>query len=475
MDSSRSPAAPARARRGPARLPAAALTAGAGAATATLLPGTPRAVPFVLELAALLAGAGAVLRARSASAHDARPHPTSPARPAGAANPQGPAKGANAPNAAAPPSLTKAASGANPANPQGPAIPGRPPDELRESTRRALVNLARRIQAAVNRQLRELREMEARHGADPDVFGELLRVDHATALIGRLADSLAVLGGDRPGRRWHRPIPVLGVLRGAMSRITEYRRVDLGPLPERVAVDGAAVEAVVHALAELLDNATRYSPPETRVTLTACQVPTGLAIEIEDAGVGLGREAAARAELMLATEDFGLELASLGDAPRLGLSVVGRLARAAGFEVSLHRGAGGGVRAVLLVPSALLRDQPPEPEPERSPGLLWGEGAVQPQRPDRPHSHRAAEPGPTAGGPTAPEAPASVTAHGLPKRRRRPPPGEPVREPRRREQRVAGGAGGAAAPGLWLGAFHAGLRGEGPGDDDNPRMNGARP
>jgi hypothetical protein len=186
----------------------------------------------------------------------------------------------------------------------------------KESARRAFVNLARRIQAVVNRQLRELREMESRHGADAEVFGDLLHLDHATALIGRLADSLAVLGGDRPRRHWGKPIPVLGVLRGSMSRITEYRRVEIGPLPEHVALGGEFAEPLIHALAELLDNATRYSPPESRVELNAYSASNGLVIEVVDGGVGMGPQALSRAELALRTESVGFELAALGQTPR---------------------------------------------------------------------------------------------------------------------------------------------------------------
>ncbi|MBR7839739.1 hypothetical protein KDL01_41215, partial [Actinospica durhamensis] len=227
--------------------------------------------------------------------------------------------------------------------------------------RHAYVSLARRIQALVNRQLRELREMEDRHGADPAVFADLLHLDHATALVGRLADSLAVLGGERAGRRWTKPAPLLDVFRGAMSRITEYRRVTIGRLPEQAAVAGDAVEGLVHALAELLDNATRYSPPDTHVVLSAASLPDGLVIEVEDSGVGLGPEAQARAALVLASENAGLEVAALGTTPRLGLAVVGRLARAIGFEVTLEPGDGGGVRASILLPNRLVTEARPEP------------------------------------------------------------------------------------------------------------------
>lgn len=230
-------------------------------------------------------------------------------------------------------------------------------EDLRESAQRAFVNIARRVQAIVHQQSSDLREMEDRHGQDPEVFGDLLRLDHGTALIGRLADSIAVLGGARPGRQWSKPVPLFSVLRGAMSRILDYQRVELHSVSE-LAVVGLAVEPLIHAVAELLDNATRYSPPQTRVHLTAVEVQAGVAVEIEDGGVGLGEEARGRAEQVLQQAQGGIDLNDLGEMPRLGLAVVGRLSQAYRFRVSLRPSAYGGVRAVLIVPEDLITPAP---------------------------------------------------------------------------------------------------------------------
>ncbi|MFD7735819.1 sensor histidine kinase [Kitasatospora phosalacinea] len=238
-------------------------------------------------------------------------------------------------------------------------------EAMRESAQRAFVNIARRVQAIVHRQAIDLRTMEDRHGDDPAVFDDLLVIDHGNALIGRLADSIAVLGGARPGRQWNNPVPLYSVLRGGMSRILDFRRVELHPVSE-VAVVGPAVEPLIHALAELLDNATRYSPPQTSVHLTAVEVQTGIAIEIEDGGLSLGEEGRARAERMLAEAESGIDLNGLGEAPRLGLAVVGRLARAYGFQVSLRPSAYGGVRAVLIVPDVYITTAP---APSRAHGI----------------------------------------------------------------------------------------------------------
>ncbi|MEW2523983.1 ATP-binding protein [Streptomyces sp. NPDC047071] len=240
-------------------------------------------------------------------------------------------------------------------------------EAMRENAQRAFVNIARRVQSIVHQQAAELREMEEFHGRNPEVFDDLLRIDHGTALIGRLADSITVLGGARPGRQWPKPVPLFSVLRGAMSRILEYQRVDLHSIA-KVAIHGTKVEPLIHACAELLDNATRYSPPQTRVHVTAVEVQTGIAIEIEDGGVSLSEEARGRAERMLEQAQQGMDLNDLGETPRLGMAVVGRLSQMYNMQVSLRQSAYGGVRAVLIVPRDMLTAEPAH-------GLAHGIGA----------------------------------------------------------------------------------------------------
>ncbi|MEU6083811.1 ATP-binding protein [Streptomyces sp. NPDC047108] len=303
-------------------------------------------------------------------------------------------------------------------------------ETLRDSAQRGVVNVARRVQAIVYRQATDLRAMEDRHGQKPEFFADLLRLDHGTALIGRLADSIAVLGGARPGRQWSKAVPVYSVLRGAMSRILDYQRVELHSVAN-VAVIGPAVEPLIHALAELLDNATRYSPPKARVHLTASEVHAGIAIEIEDGGVGLSEEARARAEQMLKEAQAGIDLNDLGEAPRLGLAVVGRLAQAYDFQVSLPPSAYGGVRAVLVVPQKLITTAPADGRAHgigASSGQRAVGGSAAPRTDDDalnvPLTRRPQLP---ATGPTLreedDETPAVVerTANGLPQRRRRRP------------------------------------------------------
>jgi signal transduction histidine kinase len=324
-------------------------------------------------------------------------------------------------------------------------------EDLRDSAQRAFVNIARRVQAIVHQQAQDLREMEDRHGQDPDVFGDLLHLDHGTALIGRLADSIAVLGGARPGRQWMKNVPLYSVMRGAMSRIIDYQRVDLHSVAE-VAVVGHAAEPLMHALAELLDNATRYSPPQTRVHLTATEVQSGVAVEIEDGGVGLSGEAKTRAERVLQQASQGIDLNDLGETPRLGLAVIGRLAQANGFQVSLRQSAYAGVRAVLVIPSDLITAAPaidampglggaarrrrlPSAAPIREePVVAKRNGTGLPQRRRRPGVP------PRLGGASSPSPPASA----------------PAVEPR------SSVATPPPEPGLWLAAFQSGVNGEDP-------------
>ncbi|MET7570556.1 ATP-binding protein [Streptomyces sp. NPDC005492] len=351
---------------------------------------------------------------------------------------------------------------------------------MRDSAQRSFVSIARRVQAIVHQQAKELREMEEDHGRNPEVFDDLLRIDHGTALIGRLADSISVLGGGRPGRQWPEPVPLYSVLRGAMSRILEYRRISLDSIA-KVNVHGVSVEPVIHACAELLDNATRYSPPQTKVHVTAVEVQTGVAIEIEDGGVSLSEESRARAEGMLERAMAGTDLQDLGETPRLGLAVVGRLCAAYNMQISLRASAYGGVRAVLIVPSEMLTTG-------TAPGLAHGIGATA-----LPKAELGAVDGPKRTvkrrRPTSPRIRASVsmeddvpevtewTAGGLPQRRSR------VKIPlaqRYAEQAAADRAEAAARearsawgppvpepepkeepePGLWVEAFMNGLKGD---------------
>ncbi|MFI0981178.1 ATP-binding protein [Streptomyces sp. NPDC021093] len=214
----------------------------------------------------------------------------------------------------------------------------------------ACANAAGRMQALATGMLADLREMEHRH-ADEDVLGDLLHLDHRTAQAGRLADSIAILTGARSGRRWAKPIVMESVLRGAMGRINGYQRVRLHSTSE-MAVAGHAAEGVMHALAELLDNAANFSPPTAEVHVYVEEVPAGLIITVEDSGLVMSDVQLRRAERAVCAST-PLDLTSLSGT-RLGLAVVGCLARKHQLKVSFRPSARGGTGALMLLPQELL-------------------------------------------------------------------------------------------------------------------------
>ncbi|MBT2365449.1 sensor histidine kinase [Streptomyces sp. ISL-10] len=211
------------------------------------------------------------------------------------------------------------------------------------------VNLARRSQTLVHRQLALLDAME-RRADDPGELGDLFRLDHLTTRMRRHAESLIILSGAAPGRAWSSPVPLTSVVRAAVSEIEDYARVELRQLPE-TAVSGAAVADLTHLLAELVENAAQFSPPHTKVRITGEPVGNGYALEVEDRGLGMGKEALAEANRKL-EESQALDLF---DSDRLGLFVVSRLASRHGIKVRLRTSPYGGSTAVVLLPKALLQ------------------------------------------------------------------------------------------------------------------------
>lgn len=238
-------------------------------------------------------------------------------------------------------------------------------DSRRSAAMAAFAGAAGRMQAMTTSMLAELREMEHRH-ADPKVLADLLHLDHRTAQAGRLADSIAVLSGARSGRRWAKPIAMESILRGAMGRVAGYQRVRLRAIAE-IAIAGHAAEGVMHTLAELLDNACNFSPPTTEVHVYAAEVPAGVVLTIEDSGLVMSESALRRAEQTVSNASpdgrgqRSSDLSSLSGT-RLGLAVVGHLARKHGLTVSYRPSAIGGTAVVVVVPRDLTvrvdRSQP---------------------------------------------------------------------------------------------------------------------
>lgn len=221
--------------------------------------------------------------------------------------------------------------------------------ELASGISGVFVNLARRSQVLVHRQLNLLDSME-RRADDPNELGDLFRLDHLTTRMRRHAESLIILSGAAPGRAWRMPVPLTNVVRAAVSEIEDYTRVEVRRLPE-TAVVGGAVADLTHLLAELIENAAQFSPPHTKVRVSGEPVGNGYALEIEDRGLGMGKETLAEANARIDRS----EALDLFDSDRLGLFVVSRLSSRHDIKVHLRTSPYGGTTAVVLLPTDLLQ------------------------------------------------------------------------------------------------------------------------
>ncbi|MEU8522761.1 sensor histidine kinase [Streptomyces sp. NPDC048577] len=221
--------------------------------------------------------------------------------------------------------------------------------ELAHGISGVFVNLARRSQVLVHRQLNLLDSME-RRADDPHELGDLFRLDHLTTRMRRHAESLIILSGAAPGRAWRMPVPLTNVVRAAVSEIEDYARVEVRRLAE-AAVVGGAVADLTHLLAELVENAAQFSPPHTKVRISGEPVGNGYALEIEDRGLGMGEETLAEANTRIRQSGT----LDLFDSDRLGLFVVSRLSSRHGVKVHLRTSPYGGTTAVVLLPTELLQ------------------------------------------------------------------------------------------------------------------------
>lgn len=220
-----------------------------------------------------------------------------------------------------------------------------------QSAKAALKASMRSLQALANEQQVAIAEMQDRHD-NPGVLRDLLEIDHTNAQFGRRAQAIAVLCGSWPGRQ-RATSALIEVVRGATSRIRDYRRIRINGEVD-IAVRSRAVEPVVLAVAELLDNAARHSQPGTPVEVTVQTVHNGACVVIDDAGVGMdGRAAEHAAELLAGAH--AVDITRLGDPPRFGFAVIGALTERYGFTVSVDTlSPYGGARAVVFLPAALL-------------------------------------------------------------------------------------------------------------------------
>ncbi|MFE6828825.1 nitrate- and nitrite sensing domain-containing protein [Streptomyces sp. NPDC057690] len=226
--------------------------------------------------------------------------------------------------------------------------------ELRSGVSEVFVNLARRSQVLLHKQLTLLDTME-RRTEDTEELADLFRLDHLTTRMRRHAEGLVILSGAAPSRQWRRPVQLMDIVRAAVAEVEDYERIEVRRLP-RLAVTGPAVADLTHLVAELLENATVFSPPHTAVQVFGDRVANGFTLEIHDRGLGMAPEALLEANLRLAeTPEF-----ELSDTDRLGLFVVSRLAQRQNVRVSLQPSPYGGTTAIVFIPDALLTDDVPD-------------------------------------------------------------------------------------------------------------------
>ncbi len=212
-------------------------------------------------------------------------------------------------------------------------------------------NLAGRSQSLLHRQLTLLDGME-RRATEPDELEDLFRLDHLTTRMRRHAEGLIILSGEAPARGWRQPVPLVDVLRAAVAEVEDYTRIRVFSRT-RSAIAGHAVADVIHLVAELAENATVFSPPNTPVRIQGDVVGRGIAIEIEDRGLGISADRLAELNADLASpRQF-----DLSDSDRLGLFITGQLARRHGISVSLQPSVYGGTTAIVLLPTELIIDE----------------------------------------------------------------------------------------------------------------------
>ncbi|MVU82730.1 HAMP domain-containing protein [Nocardia sp. ET3-3] len=220
----------------------------------------------------------------------------------------------------------------------------------REGVKAMFLNIAHRSQVIVHRQLEILDAAESQQ-EDPALLDIYFRLDHLATRERRNAENLIILAGGQPGRQWRNPVQLLEIVRSSVGETLDYTRVKISRLPE-VSIVGTAVADLVHLLAELVDNAAAFSPPQSQVEVRGNIVGKGVAIEVIDQGMGMPEEELARVnEVLRDAPDFGVSM--MPDDFRLGRFVIAQLAARNGISVRLTESDYGGVRAIVLVPTSL--------------------------------------------------------------------------------------------------------------------------
>ncbi|MGY3059482.1 signal transduction histidine kinase [Streptomyces sp. TE3672] len=261
---------------------------------------------------------------------------------------------------------------------------------LRGNVNAIFTNLSRRNQSLIEGQLTLITDLE-NNEADPDQLENLFRLDHLATRMRRNGENLLVLAGEEPGRRWNQPVPLVDVLRAAASEVESYERIELAGVPE-TEIHGQSVTDLVHLLAELLENATTFSSPQTKVRVTATRLPDSrVMIEIHDKGIGLTAEDFADINHKLAnppTVDAAVS-------QRMGLFVVGRLSDRHGIRVQLRpSGEQAGTTSLVMLPDAITHGgggEPPAAADDFTVSSIIPEQQGFEQQPSQPHLRTAAE------------------------------------------------------------------------------------
>ncbi|MDN3294284.1 nitrate- and nitrite sensing domain-containing protein [Streptomyces ficellus] len=259
---------------------------------------------------------------------------------------------------------------------------------LRGNVNAMFTNLSRRSQGLIQRQLSLISELESRE-ADPDQLSSLFKLDHLATRMRRNGENLLVLAGEEPGRRWTRPVPLVDVLRAAASEVEQYERIELAAVPA-TEVAGRVVNDLVHLLAELLENATSFSSPQTKVRVTGHALPDGrVLVEIHDTGIGLSPEDLAAINERLASPPT----VDVSVSRRMGLFVVGRLSLRHGIRIQLRPSDSGGTTALVMLPVDVAQGG----KVPGKPGGPGGQGAM-PQGPAGSGGRLTGGPGAAGGG-----------------------------------------------------------------------------
>jgi signal transduction histidine kinase len=279
---------------------------------------------------------------------------------------------------------------------------------LRRNISDSYINLGRRNQNLLSRQLDFITDLE-RNESDPDALEGLFRLDHLATRMRRNAESLLVLAGIEPPRQWSAPVKLSDVVRAALGEVEDYQRVVVRHL-EPASVTGAVAADVAHVLAELLENALSFSPPEQSVEVKGRLTTAGYTLAISDNGLGMSPEDLERANRRLA----GKESFTVAPSRYLGHYVAGHLASRLGVVVELQDSPAGGITARVDVPMGLLANEETDP---RLASLVAPAPAVE----------EAPAPAPTAAIPPAPpvvDPTPALTTNGLPRRGDRPQPAD---------------------------------------------------